>query len=286
METEPKKLKTCGEIPIEERGKRYNNGKTQLELISPFAREQLGKVLTFGAMKYGDRNWEKGMPWMECVASLERHLNAFKSGEDFDPESGMYHMAQVMTNAMFLLHFYQTKPEFDNRPHTYLGTPKIGLDVDEVLADFIGTYTERFGVQPSQCWNFDPELPKRMEELKDDKDFWMNLKPIVDPNDIPFEPVCYVTSRPIPSEWTSEWLAKNGFSIRPVITVGPDQSKVEAVKASGVTWFVDDRWDNFVSLNSAGICCFLMDAPHNQRYKGAGYKRIKSLNDLLLFQNF
>ena len=30
-------------------GLRYNQGKTQLDLIPPFVIEQLGKVLTFGA---------------------------------------------------------------------------------------------------------------------------------------------------------------------------------------------------------------------------------------------
>jgi len=44
--------------------------------------------------------------------------------------------------------------------------------------------------------------------------------------------------------------------------------------------YVDDRFENFVELNNAGICCFLFDAPHNTRYD-VGYKRIKSLSELV-----
>ena len=268
-------------------GLRFNQGKIRYDLISTHALRELAKVMSYGAQKYDDRNWEKGLLWIKsCCASLERHLMAFKSGEDFDEESGELHIAHVMANASFIAHFYFTHPELDDRPHLYLGTPKIGLDIDEVLADFVGAYTERYGVQPVECWNFDEKLVENLNnELKDDKTFWMNIKRKINPQDIPFEPHCYVTSRVIPSEWTTEWLQKSGFPLRTVVTVGHEQSKVEAVKASGATWFIDDRWENFKSLNEAGICCFLWDAPHNQRYQ-VGYKRLSKMSDLLHFQNF
>ena len=98
-------------------------------------------------------------------------------------------------------------------------------------------------------------------------------------SEIPFEPHCYITSRACPNGWTAEWLEKNGFPTRPVYTVGHDQSKVEVALKSGIKWFVDDRFENFVALNEAGICCFLWDAPHNQRYE-VGFKRIYSFKDL------
>lgn len=42
----------------------------------------------------------------------------------------------------------------------------------------------------------------------------------------------------------------------------------------------DVTFENFVELNNAGICCFLFDALHNRKYQ-VGYKRIKSLNELV-----
>jgi uncharacterized HAD superfamily protein len=98
--------------------------------------------------------------------------------------------------------------------------------------------------------------------------------------DIPFEPHCYITSRPCSVETTIKWLDDNGFPTKPVYCVGVGQSKVDVAKEAGVDIFVDDAFDNFKTLNAAGICCFLWDTPHNQRYQ-VGFKRIHSLNDIL-----
>mgnify|MGYP006056379119 CR=1 FL=1 len=110
-------------------------------------------------------------------------------------------------------------------------------------------------------------------------EFYLNLKPLINPNEIPFEPHCYVTSRPVKTEISEQWLDNNGFPQRPVYTVQVGQSKVDVIKQSEIEIFVDDRFENFVELNKAGICCYLFDASHNRRYD-VGYKRIKSLKDL------
>jgi uncharacterized HAD superfamily protein len=107
----------------------------------------------------------------------------------------------------------------------------------------------------------------------------LNIPVKTPPSEIPFEPHCYITSRSIPKEWTEEWLAKNGFPSVPVYSIPHGASKVEVAKEAGIDIFVDDRYENFVELNRAGICCFLFEAKHNLRYD-VGYKRIKSLKDL------
>ena len=156
------------------------------------------------------------------------------------------------------------------------------MDIDEVLADWLGAWTKRHGIiEPVLFWNFDRNIKEKFELMRDDKDFWLNIEPKVTPKDLPFEPHCYITSRSIPREWTEEWLKKWNFPAVPVYSIGFDQSKVEVAKKSGIDWFVDDRYENFVELNNAGICTFLMDCEHNRRYN-VGYKRIYSLNDLSL----
>ena len=107
---EPKRLSSDTTTGI-----RYNQGKLRYDLVPVFAQEQYVKVLTYGASKYSQDNWRKGLSWMSCVASLERHLASFKSGEDIDPESGLPHMAHVMCNAAFLSEFAKTHPELDDR---------------------------------------------------------------------------------------------------------------------------------------------------------------------------
>ena len=81
------------------------DGKPRLVLISPFALRRRGEWLRLGAVKYAPRNWELGMGFSRVVDSLERHVQAFKAGETDED-----HLAAVMCNAMFLIH-YQTMIE-------------------------------------------------------------------------------------------------------------------------------------------------------------------------------
>lgn len=266
-----------------DKGLRYNEGKIRYDLITPFALEQLATVLSKGAEKYAERNWELGMRWSTVIASLERHLQAFKNGEDFDKESGLLHISHLLTNAAFLAEYYKIYPQGDDRQHQYLSQPKIGLDIDEVLAAWVPSWSARWKIDVPKSWYFDRHIAEKFKEMEESGElytFYLDLPVLTDPDSIPFEPHCYVTSRPIPVEYTEEWLDKNGFPQRPVYCVGIGNSKVDVIKESGCEVFVDDRFDNFVELNKAGICTFLFDAPHNQRYD-VGYKRIKNLKELM-----
>ena len=263
---------------MEHKGLRFNNGKLRYDLVQPFAHEQMVRVLTKGAEKYAERNWERGMAWSNVIASLKRHLAAIERGEDYDNETGELHIAHLACNAHFLTAYYKIYPQGDDRPHKYLNRPRIGLDVDEVVADWTRAWVEKYNIPIPEFWSFDPNIKEKFKELG--KDFWLNIKPKIDPKDLPFEPTCYITSRPIPTEWTEEWIHKSGFPIAPVYTVDINHSKVDIAKNEEIDIFVDDRYENFVELNKAGICTFLMDAPHNQRYD-VGFKRIYNLKELL-----
>ncbi len=262
-------------------GKRYNKGKIRYDLIPSFSQEQYARVLTLGAEKYGENNWRRGMKWMSVIASLERHLEAIKRGEDYDKETGLLHSAHIMCNAGFLTEYYKIYPQGDDRIHAYLNMPKIALDIDDVLADFVGHYSAFFNIDVvPEFWNFDKDIEEKMTLLCENKKFWLDIPVKTQPDEIPFEPHCYITSRGIPNEWTEEWIATHGFPTVPVYSVGFNGSKIEAAKQAEVDIMVDDRMRNFVEFNRADICCYLFDAPHNARYK-VGHKRIYRLSDLL-----
>jgi hypothetical protein len=268
----------------EEKGLRFNNGKTRHDLVPAFAQEQYAKVISAGSVKYLPRNWEKGMEWTTVMASMKRHILAIERGEDYDPETGLLHSAHVMCNAAFLTEYYRIYPQGDDRPHKYLSMPRIGLDVDDVICDFIPAFMERFGLQEPTNWSWSYGNSARFKELAEDPnaitDFYLKLKPKCDPLSLPFEPHCYITSRSIPSEDTTrQWIEQNGFACKPVYTVPFGASKVEVARNAGIDIFVDDKYENFVELNRAGICCYLFDAPHNQRYD-VGHKRLYALSDL------
>lgn len=262
---------------MKEEGLRYNDGKLRYDLVPPFAQQEYARVLTIGAKKYAERNWERGMAWSKVIASAERHLEEIKKGNDLDSETGVLHSAHLMTNAAFLTEYYKIFPQGDDRPHRYLRNVRIGLDIDEVLADFVFHFVKRFKLAIPEFWRFDRDIKPKLETLKDDIDFWMSIPRKTNPVDIPFEPVCYITSRPCRQEWTEKWLSKNGFPAVPVIYATDEKSNI--AKEFDLDIFVDDRFENFVEMNNNGVCCMLFDAPHNRRYD-VGHKRIKTLKEL------
>ena len=262
-------------------GKRFDQGKIRHDLLPPHSINQLSQVLTFGAEKYGDRNWQKGMKWSKCIAALKRHLNAFEKGEDFDPETGLPHTAHLMCNAVFLNEYLQFHPTGDDRLLPYMRPRiRIGLDIDEVLADFLKTYCEHFDEDYSKCtsWNFDHLMKERLESLADDEEFWVDKMHVKTPaSQIKFTPVCYITGRINNVELTETWLKMHGFPPAPIVSNCHD--KVAAAKEHKLDLFVDDNYDTFVALSSAGITCLLYDSSHNQHFDVQS-KRIKSLSHL------
>lgn len=263
-----------------EQGMRFNQDKIRYDLLEPHAIEELAKIFTFGARKYADNNWLKGMPWTSMNASLKRHLAQWEKGEDRDQETGLLHMAHVAWNALAIVSYYKYRPEFDNR--IKLHKRKIGLDIDNVLCDWTKGWGEAHNLPTRpDWWSFCYMNKQRFEAPKEElEEIYRNLPVLTKPEELPFEPHCYITARSIDENLTKEWLQKNGFPTNPVYTVPFGASKVEVAKQSGIDIFVDDSYDNFVELNNAGITTFLFDQPHNQRYY-VGDKRIKSLKELV-----
>ena len=96
-------------------GLKYDQGKVRMDLLDPYAIEQLAQVLTFGATKYAAWNWANGIPYSRLTAALLRHTFAFLKGETVDPESGLHHIAHAMCCCMFILGLGVLKPECDDR---------------------------------------------------------------------------------------------------------------------------------------------------------------------------
>ena len=96
--------------------------KIRLELLSTVAIEEIGKVLTYGAKKYGkDHNWRNGFKWSRLIGALLRHTFAFMRGETYDKESSLPHMAHAGCCVMFLLeHQIRNLGEDDRYKETIL----------------------------------------------------------------------------------------------------------------------------------------------------------------------
>ena len=271
------------------KGLRFNQGKLRYDLVEPRAHRDMVEVLTDGAIKYHDRNWEKGLTWTSVLASLKRHIAAIEAGEDRDPESKRLHIAHAACNVHFLNAFYYTFPQGDDRPKRFLSMPAIGLDIDGVIADFTSAWNAVYPeieVNPNSYF-FDRDIMQRFDFMKKAgtlDDFYLGIEPLIKPEDLPFEPKCYVTARPVDTKITEEWLDKNGFPKKKVLTVPTGTSKVQIIKEAGIEIFIDDFYDNFVELNKAGIFTYLYSAPWNLRYD-VGHMRLNSLKDLPLLSH-
>lgn len=100
-------------------GIKLDTGKLRYDLLSTISLEELVKVLTFGSIKYEDRNWEKGIKFSRVFAAALRHLFTLWRGEDFDPETGILHSAHAECNTHFLTQYLsdpERYKEFDDRP--------------------------------------------------------------------------------------------------------------------------------------------------------------------------
>lgn len=84
-------------------GRKFDGGKLEYGLLPPYALKEVVKVLTFGAQKYERDNWQK-VPDSKrrYFDALQRHVWAWKEGEQNDPESGIHHLAHAMCCLMFL----------------------------------------------------------------------------------------------------------------------------------------------------------------------------------------
>lgn len=74
-------------------------GKGRYDLISPLALKRVAGIYERGAREYGDRNWEKGLPFSSFIDSALRHLYQFIEGKEDED-----HVAACLWNIIGLVH--------------------------------------------------------------------------------------------------------------------------------------------------------------------------------------
>jgi len=92
---------------MEQEGTKNDKGKARFDLLPPEALEKICLAFNYGAEKYADRNWEKGLAYGRCFAALMRHLWAWWRREETDPESGLSHLAHAGACLFFLIAFVE-----------------------------------------------------------------------------------------------------------------------------------------------------------------------------------
>lgn len=101
--------------PLKAAGLKNDQGKPRLDLIPAEALNELGRVLGFGALKYSPGNWANGIHYSRLIAAALRHVSAFNSGENLDPESGLSHIGHALCCLSFLAWMRTHRPDLDDR---------------------------------------------------------------------------------------------------------------------------------------------------------------------------
>ena len=234
---------------------------------------EVSKVLTEKLKKHEVNEWKYGISWTEVLSSLKKHLTEFELGNDYT-EEGLLHMAEVASDALILCEYYSIYPQGDNRIIAPINKPIVGCDLDDVIFDFTGSYEKRFNTKLSNYWNGDYNMSKNLEQLKNEKEFWVNMPVKNRPS---FEVDYYITARSIPVEWTKEAIQKNNLPKAPVYSLPWNVSKIDTLKELGVDIMIDDKYSTFKECKENGIFCYLMNSDTNQHYN-VGHHRIYDLN--------
>lgn len=104
-------------------------GKLPYHLLSPHALRAYAEALQVGAMKpeYGERNWERGLPYSVLYSAVLRHLQDWWAGYSLDDGrkgSGMTNLGGAIFSIAALIHFEsEGMVSFDDRPHLHAHLP-------------------------------------------------------------------------------------------------------------------------------------------------------------------
>jgi hypothetical protein len=135
-------------------GLKNDSGKPDLTLVSYELMVLLARVREFGNKKYERNNWKKGFKVTRSLAAALRHIFQFLSGETLDPESGLSHLGHAIASIEHAVYDMEHRPENDDRDPT-----------------------------PSTLVNsFMDENKQLMNELKDTRELWGNVKVPIDKN--------------------------------------------------------------------------------------------------------
>lgn len=162
--------------------------------------------------------------------------------------------------------------------------PSIWLDIDGVVADFEQYFLSYLNIKDKshpENWE-DEKFKSNFHKIEFDENFWLSIPPIKDAtlNSLQFVRG-FCTARSISSSVSEKWLLeKLNLCDKPVITVGFDNSKVEALKKVGCDIFIDDSIHNYIELNRNGVLTYLKTRPHNQNIRGIN-KRLEVINEFL-----
>tara|TARA_R100001440_G_scaffold12409_1_gene21822 strand:- start:3941 stop:4429 length:489 start_codon:yes stop_codon:yes gene_type:complete len=97
-------------------GVKYDKFKNRLDLLPTDALREVALAFTYGAHKYSDRNWERGVNHSQLYRAALNHLMAWHERDDFDDETALPHLAHAGACILMLLSIHLRGVGNDDRP--------------------------------------------------------------------------------------------------------------------------------------------------------------------------
>lgn len=98
-------------------------GKARYDLIPWESAKRLAELYQRGAVKYGENNWEKGIPFSRVYGSLIRHVFQYAEGDATED-----HLAAVAWNA-FTLMAYECRIQEGKLPQSLVDMGPMAIDL-------------------------------------------------------------------------------------------------------------------------------------------------------------
>lgn len=150
MQDRLRQIRQGGVSPMPDKSARHTTkdrvSKVRLDLVPQDVVEALARVITFGAeFKYSPRDWEKGEcgTWMEYMAAAERHIIAWKTGENYDRQSGELHLSHALCDLAYVLAWQLREIGTDDRPkirRSRVWNNKPGSDMSKIVSILPDTF--------------------------------------------------------------------------------------------------------------------------------------------------
>ena len=82
---------------------KFDKQKPRMALVPASLGISCARALTYGARKYKANNWRKTDSIEQYISAITRHFDAWREGEENDPESGLSHLDHMAANLSFLI---------------------------------------------------------------------------------------------------------------------------------------------------------------------------------------
>lgn len=134
--------------------------KVPLHLVSPVAKAMMSTALFLGMVKYGAWNWRKGGARASVyLAALDRHMDHWKSGTEFD-DDGTHHLANALACLAILIEAQYLGKLVDDRPPSVPLGPLYAQIEKQIMPKIL----ERYGHMTPRHWNISDDVSPQAEQ--------------------------------------------------------------------------------------------------------------------------